>query len=242
MKSQRNSDYHQQRYQEANSTAMTKYTGKRRYSNAQEQVSEGFIDRIYHSFSVDFWLITASLVLVTNWFLHPASTVATILMVVGASLGGFIAINSNPRIARALTNFIRDNKKTGIWTLVLGLIVGITVFNFMTSPSDALILNTAGSTALKKLLGGSGSSAAAGFTAVTAATTVGSTNSGVDTMIDNMMLVFKALFFVGFMWALYKAYDKYTQQSELQDIIQTPLVLLIVVGIIDGAASVFLGA
>jgi hypothetical protein len=228
MKSQRNSDYHQQRYQEANSTAMTKYTSKRRYSDYQEPVSEGFIDRIYHSFSVDFWLITASLVLVTNWFLHPASTVATILMAVGAGLGGFIAINSNPRIDRALTNFIHDRKKTGIWTLVLGLIVGITVFNFMTSPGEALILNDAGVASLKKLLGGTGS-------------LTGTANTGVDTLIGNMMLVFRALFFLGFMWALYKAYDKYTQQSELQDVIQTPLVLLIVIGIIDAAATVFLG-
>ena len=225
MKSQRNSDYSnysQQRYQEANSTAMTKYTSKRRYANYQEPVSAGFIDRIYHSFSVDFWLIAASLVLVTNWFLHPTSTVAAILMAAGAGLGGFIAIDSNPRINRALTNFVRDNKKTGIWMLILGLIVGITVFNFMTSPSDALILTDSGKTGLKKLMGGD--------------------TGAVATVIDQIFLVFKALFFIGFMWALYKAYDKYTQQAELQDVIQTPLVLLIVIGIIDGAATVFLGA
>ena len=66
--------------------------------------------------------------------------------------------------------------------------------------------------------------------------------SGATAIIDNMIIVFRILFFTGFMWALYRAYDKYTQQAELLDVIQTPIVLLVVVGIIDAAALMFLGA
>jgi hypothetical protein len=44
------------------------------------------------------------------------------------------------------------------------------------------------------------------------------------------------------MWALYKAYEKYTDQADLGDVIKTPLILLLVIGLIDGAATVFLGA
>jgi hypothetical protein len=42
------------------------------------------------------------------------------------------------------------------------------------------------------------------------------------------------------MWALYKSYEKYTDQADLSDVIKTPLILLLVVGVIDGAAGLFL--
>ena len=96
------------------------------------------------------------------------------------------------------------------------------LFNYATDPSQALILTTGGQTGLKKLLGGG--------------------TAAVGTVIDSIFLVFKALFFISFMWALYKAYEKYTDQADLGDVIKTPLILLLVIGLIDGAATVFLGA
>jgi hypothetical protein len=196
---------------------MTKY-------KSQQPDQGNILDRIYHSFSVDFWLVTANLVLVTNWFLNPESLLATLFMAGGVSLGGWVIINNNRRNQQRFNDLIRRYKITGLLTLVLSLVVAITVFNYATSPSHALILTSQGITQLQQIftIGGGGA------------------NANVTKMINGMILIFRALFFLGFMWALYKAYEKYTQQSELMDVIQTPLVLLIVVGIIDGAAAIFL--
>ena len=41
------------------------------------------------------------------------------------------------------------------------------------------------------------------------------------------------------MLALYSAYETYIDRKELGDIVKAPLVLLLVIGLIDGAAKVF---
>lgn len=109
--------------------------------------------------------------------------------------------------------------------MFVGLLVGITVFNYATSPSSALILTNSGISVLTTILSGGAAGGAA---------------SPAAGILNNVILVFRVLFFLGFMWALYRAYDKYSQQAELLDVIQTPVVLLIVVGIIDAAAGIFL--
>jgi hypothetical protein len=208
------------------SSAMTKYQGKRKYSDYSSAGYEGnFLDKIYNSFSTDFWLIVANITLVTNWFLNPESLVATMAMAGSASLVIFVILHNNHRMNRIFSNFIANHTKTGLLTLTLGLVTTITVFNFMTSPSHALILTEEGVSVLKTLFSGSGG-----------------TNVAADKIIGLMILVFRVLFFLGFMLALYRAYDKYAQQAELGDVVQTPLVLLIVVGIVDGAAAMFLKA
>lgn len=183
-------------------------------------------DRFYHSFSAEFWLITASAIIIFDWCLHPSSSTAAFLMLTTASLGGFTLYSTNPRIGKTANDFLRKHGKSGVWLMFVGLLVGITVFNYATSPSSALILTNSGITVLTSILSGG---AAAGGAASPAAG-----------ILNNVILVFRVLFFLGFMWALYRAYDKYSQQAELLDVIQTPVVLLIVVGIIDAAAGIFL--
>lgn len=182
-------------------------------------------DRFYHSFSAEFWLITASAIIIFDWCLHPASSTAAFLMLATVSLGGFALCSTNPRIGRTANDFLRKHGKSGVWLMFVGLLVGITVFNYATSPSSALILTNSGIAVLTTILSGGAAGGAA---------------SPAAGILNNVILVFRVLFFLGFMWALYRAYDKYSQQAELLDVIQTPVVLLIVVGIIDAAAGIFL--
>jgi hypothetical protein len=198
---------------------MTKFRSQERH---RPELEMGIFDKVYNSFSVDFWLIAANLVVVTNWFMHPQSLGAISLLAVGLGLVIFAVIITDRRAQQLFRQFKRDYRTSGLLTLILGLVVAVTVFNYATDPSQALILTTGGQTGLKKLLGGG--------------------TAAVGTVIDSIFLVFKALFFISFMWALYKAYEKYTDQADLGDVIKTPLILLLVIGLIDGAATVFLGA
>jgi hypothetical protein len=109
-------------------------------------------------------------------------------------------------------------QRTGLLTLVLSLVVAITVFNYATDPSQALVLNNDGVDKLKTIVGNSTAS---------------------NGIIDNFISILRALFFIGFMLALYSAYETYIERKELGDIVKAPLVLLLVIGLIDGAAKVF---
>ena len=211
---------------------MTKYKPQDRYRSEEPEM--GMFDKFYFSFSTEFWLIAANLVVVTNWFMHPESLGSILLLAVGLGLVIFTLLGTNRRAQQLLRQFKRDYRTNGLLMLVLGLVVGITVFNFATDPSHALILNNTGQNALSRLLGGNGNVAA------TPVSTVVTGTSTIDSVVNNIFLVFRALFFISFMWALYKSYEKYTDQADLSDVIKTPLILLLVVGVIDGAAGLFL--
>jgi hypothetical protein len=187
-----------------------------KYKKSTEKLN--IVDRIYNSRSVDFWLITANLVVVTNWFLHPESLGAVGLMVAGLGLTIVTIIATNRRAQQILKEFSRDRQHTGLLTLVLSLVVAITVFNYATDPSQALVLNNDGVDKLKTIVGNSTAS---------------------NGIIGNFISILRALFFIGFMLALYSAYETYIERKELGDVIKAPLVLLLVIGLIDGAAKVF---
>lgn len=187
-----------------------------KYKKSTEKLN--IVDRIYNSRSVDFWLITANLVVVTNWFLHPESLGAVGLMVAGLGLAIVTTIATNRRAQQILKEFSHDRQRTGLLTLVLSLVVAITIFNYATDPSQALVLNNDGVDKLKTIVGNSTAS---------------------NGIIDNFISILRALFFIGFMLALYSAYETYIERKELGDVIKAPLVLLLVIGLIDGAAKVF---
>jgi hypothetical protein len=140
------------------------------------------------------------------------------LMVAGLGLAIVTIIATNRRAQQILKEFSRDRQCTGLLTLVLSLVVAITVFNYATDPSQALVLNNDGVDKLKTIVGNSTAS---------------------NGIIDNFISILRALFFIGFMLALYSAYETYIERKELGDIIKAPLVLLLVIGLIDGAAKVF---
>jgi hypothetical protein len=187
-----------------------------KYKKSTEKLN--IVDRTYNSRSVDFWLITANLVVVTNWFLHPESLGAIGLMVAGLGLAIVTTIATNRRAQQIFKEFSRDRQRTGVLTLVLSLVVAITIFNYATDPSQALVLNNDGVDKLKTIVGNSTAS---------------------NGIIDNFISILRALFFIGFLIALYSAYETYIDRKELGDIVKAPLVLLLVIGLIDGAAKVF---
>ena len=139
-------------------------------------------------------------------------------MVAGLGLAIVTTIATNRRAQQILKEFSRDRQRTGLLTLVLSLLVAITIFNYATDPSQALVLNNDGIDKLKTIVGNSTAS---------------------NGIIDNFTSILRALFFIGFMLALYSAYETYIERKELGDIIKAPLVLLLVIGLIDGAAKVF---
>jgi hypothetical protein len=187
-----------------------------KYKKFSEKLN--IVDRIYNSRSVDFWLITANLVVIANWFLHPESLGAIGLMVAGLGLAIVTTIATNCRAQQILKEFSRDRQRTGLLALVLSLVVAITIFNYATDPSQALVLNNDGIDKLKTIVGNSTAS---------------------NGIIDNFISILRALFFIGFLIALYSAYETYIDRKELGDIVKAPLVLLLVIGLIDGAAKVF---
>jgi TRAP-type C4-dicarboxylate transport system permease small subunit len=200
---------------------MTKY-------NHRNQRKSGIVDRLYNSFSLDAWLIFVNLILVANWFLNTESLFATLVMAGGAGIGGWAIVNKSRHNKQKFNDFLRRHNQSGLLLLILGIVTTVTAFNYMTDPSHALILTDSGITQLKKLFAGTGSGATT--------TTVGTAAN----LVEAALLVFRVLFFLGFLVALYKAYEKYTEQAELADVIKTPLVLLAVVGLVDTAAGIFL--
>ncbi|NJR31830.1 MAG: hypothetical protein HC778_01800 [Chamaesiphon sp. CSU_1_12] len=163
---------------------MTKYQRSKHNSNV--------IDRIYNSRSVDFWLVVANLVTIANWFMSPESLGAVGLMAGGLGLAIFTTILTNRKAQQTFQEFKRNYKSTGLLTLALSLLVVVTVFNYATSPSQALILTNDGVAQLTALFNGS---------------TSGSASTATSDVIKSIFVIFRALFFIGFMIALYKAYE-----------------------------------
>ena len=204
---------------------MTKYSSRSttnfRNLEALPPVRRSGFDKFYHSFSAEFWLAAASALVIFNWCLHPESVVSVFSMLIALALGGFMVVNTNSRLNKSIASFLNKYGKSGAWLTFLVAIVSITVFNYATSPSQALILTNTGVDQLKIVMGGA---------------------TGPAALITTIITIFRVLFFLGFMWALYRAYEKYSQQAELLDVIQTPVILLFVVGLIDAAAALFLVA
>ena len=99
---------------------MTKFRSQERH---RPELEMGIFDKVYNSFSVDFWLIAANLVVVTNWFMHPQSLGAISLLAVGLGLVIFAAIVTDRRAQQLLRQFKRDYRTSGLLTLILGLVV-----------------------------------------------------------------------------------------------------------------------
>ncbi|WP_373543514.1 hypothetical protein [Chamaesiphon sp.] len=212
-----------------------------RTARFNRQRPRNVFDRFYHSFSAESWLIVASAIIIFDWYLHPANGTAALLMLAVVGLAGFAVYFTNPSIGETVNEFFHKYGKNGTWLMFVGLLVGITVFNYATSPSSAIILTNSGVATLTAIISGNVGAVTAGGAATAGGGVGGAAPAGATAIINNIIILFRVLFFLGFMWALYRAYEKYTQQAELLDVIQTPVILLVVVGIIDGAAALFLG-
>ena len=88
---------------------MTKFRSQDRH---RPELEMGIFDKVYNSFSVDFWLIAANSVVVTNWFMHPQSLGAISLLAVGLGLVIFAAIITDRRAQQLFRQFKRDYRSS----------------------------------------------------------------------------------------------------------------------------------
>jgi hypothetical protein len=201
------------------SSAMTKHNDSRR----RKQVS--FIDRLFRSFSLEFWISLATVAVAAD-FIFKFGTTSLIVTIIWTAVLGFCAVMTNQVASKTFQDFnrakIQPNLKWGL--LSLGVLFVLLCIGCMTDPAHALIINKNGETEIKNLLSGQGLSSG------TAGTGLGAFATMVITGI-NVFFAITAIF------ALKGAYDKYNERTELTEIIQAPVVLIIVILAIDGVCG-----
>jgi hypothetical protein len=196
---------------------MTKYNSRRSKSKAS------FIDTIYNSFSVEFWLSIVTVGIVADWIFKFGANSLLITLAWTGILGTYFIFSN--RVAGDIWYKLKQIKAPQHLSL---LVTGMTILGSlflitcMTDPAHALIVSTSGEAKIKALLDGSQLSAAGAPSTAMA---------GFATMVVTLIKVFFALAFV---FGLYGAYQKYQERAELQEIVQAPVVLIVVVLAIDG--------
>jgi hypothetical protein len=200
-----------------------------------------WIDRIYYSFSLEFWLSIATVALMEDWIFKFGKD-SLLLTIIWSGIIATYSIFTN-RTAGQLWHKIRSIKAPQNTLLLLsGLTFLSTAFivNCTTDPSHALIITASGATAIKGILSG----ATFTGTALTAgAASTGATTAGTFTAFaEGVIVLIKVLFALAFIFALYQSYQKYNERAELQEIVQSPVVLMVVVIAIDGVLQLMLGA
>ena len=113
---------------------MTKYNSKKQTA----------LDRLYYSFSLDFWLILANVLAVSNWVLDSTDALTLLALPLVAFGSSWAFVNKSRHNQTIFRNFIGRYKLTGVLSLLLALVTVLTVFNFATSPSHAFIVNETG--------------------------------------------------------------------------------------------------
>jgi hypothetical protein len=202
------------------SSAMTKYNNSRRRKQAS------FIDELFRSFSLEFWISLATVAVAAD-FIFKFGTTSLIVTVIWAVVLGFCAVMTNQVASKTFQDFnrakIQPNLKWGL--LILGVLFSLLCLGCMTDPAHALIINTNGEQQIKDLLSGKG------------LTKAGETGTGLGAFADMVITGIKVFFAITAIFALKGAYDKYNERAELTEIIQAPVVLIIVILAIDGVCG-----
>ena len=205
---------------------MTKYSSKKTKSKSS------LIDKVYYSFSVEFWLSIVTVGIAADWIFKFGTDSLVITLAWAGILGTYMVFTN--RVAGDLWyNFRRIKAPQHLVLLVASLAVVSSLFliTCMTDPAHALIITTSGTKAITDLLSGAGLS-------VTAANNNGAL-AGFATTVINLI---KVAFAIAFIFGLKSAYDKYQERAELQEIAQAPIVLVVVVLAIDGMMGMIFGA
>jgi hypothetical protein len=204
-----------------------------------------FIDKIYNSASVEFWLSIVTVGIIADWILKFG--VDSIVITVGftaiviAYLGA-----TNSAIGNLWYKFKRMKAPRYVSLLLSTTILGsLFLINCATDPAHALIVTASGETAIRDLLSGKALSSIGNQSTATSSASSTAANAGTNGMLQfaNLTITIIKLFFAfTFIFTLYGAYQKYQERAEIQEIIQSPVVLIIVVLAIDGMLGVILGA
>lgn len=210
---------------------------------AKPQFTLSFIDDIYYSLSLEFWLSIATVGIAADWIFKFGTESLVVTLIWAGILGTYIF--STSRMANRLWQDLRGIKAPrymGLWLAGLATLTTLFFINAMTDPAHALIITQSGVTAITTLLGGtSGATTATGTTAATTAI-VGTAPAGLAAFANMVVNLIKVVFALAFIFGIYGAYQKYNERAELQDIVQGPVVLIIAVLAIDGILAMIFGA
>lgn len=207
-----------------------------------------FVDRVYYSFPLEFWLFLVVVGTIVNLVCNHESGSISIALAMSVVLGIYL-VQSN-RFADKVWNktcqgIKLSSKSLPLFTAFTGLgsIFWITT---VVETAHALIITASGETAIRSMLSGTAFGAAAATTSTTgtggAVTTTGSGTGGLVGYANTIITLIKVIFALAFVFALYGSYQKYTERAELQEIVQAPVILLIVVLAIDGILAILLGS
>ena len=199
---------------------MTRYKHK---SKAKPQFTLGFIDDIYYSLSLEFWLSIATVGIAADWIFKFGTESLVITLAWAGILGTYIF--STSRIASRLwydLQKMQAPKHLGVWLCGLAVLATLFFVNAMTDPAHALIVTDSGEAKIKALLDGSQLSGA------------GTPSTAMAGFANMVITLIKVIFALAFIFGLHGSYQKFQERAELQEIVQAPVVLIVVVLAIDG--------
>jgi hypothetical protein len=201
-----------------------------------------FIDKIYHSASVEFWLSIAIIGVIADWILKFG--VDSIVLTVGFTAIAIAYLGMTNSAVGNLWYKFKRMKAPGYLSLLISATILCSLFlmNCMTDPAHGLIVTASGESAIKGLLSGKALEVAGTAAASTTGSSASTGAAGMGKFAEVIITVIKLFFAFTFIFTLYSAYQKYQERAEIQEIIQSPVVLIIVVLAIDGMLSVILGA
>lgn len=197
------------------------------------------IDNLYYSCSLEFWLSIATVGIAADWIFKFGTESLLITLVWAGILGTYIF--STSRLANRLMRDLRSIKAPkylGVWLAGLAALTTLFFINAMTDPAHALIITDSGEAAIRALLSGTapGATGAGGATAGSILTGTAATTPppALAAFGNTVVTLIKVIFALAFLFGLYGSYQKYNERAELQEVVQGPVVLIIVVLAIDG--------
>ncbi len=196
---------------------MTKYNSKK------TKFKSSLLDKVYYSFSVEFWLSIVTVGIAADWIFKFGTDSLVITLAWAGILGTYMVFTN--RVAGDLWyNFRRIKTPQHRSLLIAGMTVlgSLFLITCMTDPAHALIVTASGEAKIKALLNGSQLSAA------------GTPSTAMAGFADMVITLIKVFFALAFVFGLYGSYQKYQERAELQEIVQAPVVLIVVVLAIDG--------
>lgn len=217
---------------------MTRYKRK-----AKPQFTLSFIDDIYYSLSLEFWLSIATVGIAADWIFKFGAESLVITLVWAGILGTYIF--STSRIANRLWHDIRGIKAPrylGLWLAGLATLATLFFVNAMTDPAHALIITNSGVTAITTLLGGTSTAPTAAGATGAAGTAIITAPGGLAAFAGMVVNLIKVVFALAFIFGIYGSYQKYNERAELQEVVQGPVVLIVAVLAIDGILAMIFGA
>jgi hypothetical protein len=217
---------------------MTRYKRK-----AKPQFTLSFIDDIYYSLSLEFWLSIATVGIAADWIFKFGTESLVVTLIWAGILGTYIF--STSRVANRLWCDLRNIKAPrymGLWLAGLAVLTTLFFVNAMTDPAHALIITNSGVTAISTLLSGTAAApTTAGSTAAAGATGIVAANTGLTAFAGMVITLIKVIFALAFIFGIYGSYQKYNERAELQEVVQGPVVLIVAVLAIDGILGMIFG-